>query len=120
MHRQAPEAPDFGILKQLQPRRNPRERQLPALFTQPGPIPDPPAPLIEGRENGISAVRSARSVWAIRPRAPAGRIATTLVLSAGTLKAITGWVRPFSVSAPSCSVLMLPFRATLTRWLSRI
>src|SRR5262249_7777915 len=37
MHRQAPEAPDFGILKQLQPRRNPRERQLPALFTQPGP-----------------------------------------------------------------------------------
>src|SRR5262249_19948254 len=37
MHHQAPEAPGFGILKQLQPRRNPRTRQLPALFTQPGP-----------------------------------------------------------------------------------
>src|SRR5262245_11810721 len=38
MHHQAPEAPGFGILKQLQPRRNPRKRQLPALFTQPGPL----------------------------------------------------------------------------------
>jgi hypothetical protein len=37
MHHQAPEAPGFGILKQLQPKRNPRKRQLPALFTQPGP-----------------------------------------------------------------------------------
>src|SRR5215471_12776782 len=37
MHHQAPEAPGFGILKQLQPRRNPRTRQLSALFTQPGP-----------------------------------------------------------------------------------
>src|SRR5262249_27169547 len=42
MHHQAPEAPSFGILKQLQPRRNPRKRQLPALFTQPGPLRDMP------------------------------------------------------------------------------
>src|SRR5690242_8146144 len=41
MHHQTPEAPGFGILKQLQPRRNPRKLQLPALFTQPGPKADP-------------------------------------------------------------------------------
>jgi hypothetical protein len=40
MHLQAPEAPGFGILKQLQPWRNPTKPQLPALFTQPGPNPD--------------------------------------------------------------------------------
>src|SRR5690349_6135068 len=42
MHHQTPEAPGFGILKQLQPRRNPSKLQLPALFTQPGPITDLP------------------------------------------------------------------------------
>jgi hypothetical protein len=40
MHLQAPEAPGFGILKQLQPWRNPTKPQLPALFKQPGPKPD--------------------------------------------------------------------------------
>jgi hypothetical protein len=43
-----------------------------------------------------------------------------VLLTAGTLKAITGWVRPFNMSGPSCSVSMLPFSAALTRWLSRI
>src|SRR6516162_6588757 len=57
---------------------------------------------------------------AIRPRVRSGRIVTTLLLTAGTLKAITGWVRPLRVSAPSCSVSMLPLSAALTRWLSRI
>jgi len=52
----------------------------------------------------ICAVRSAPSVRHMRPRAPADRMLTTLVpMMAGTLKAITGWVRPFKVSAPSRS-----------------
>src|SRR5215469_12133192 len=57
---------------------------------------------------------------AIRPRVRSGRIVTTLLLTAGTLKAITGWVRPLRVSAPSWSVSMLPLSAALTRWLRRI
>jgi hypothetical protein len=51
MHHQTPEAPGFGILKQLQPRRNPRKLQLPALFTQPAP--EPTLPLVTGRLGGL-------------------------------------------------------------------
>src|SRR5215472_16637151 len=46
---------------------------------------------------------------AIRPRVRSGRIVTTLLLTAGTLKAITGWVRPLRVNAPSCSVFDASF-----------
>jgi hypothetical protein len=45
---------------------------------------------------------------------------TLALLAAGTLKIITGWVRPFNVSAPTCSVEVFRASAALTRWLSRI
>ena len=81
----------------------------------------PFATLATARGAWNSAVRiSSLRLETIRPRVRSGRIVTTLLLTAGTLKAITGWVRPLRVSAPSCSVPMLPLSAALTRWLSRI
>src|SRR5215831_11123677 len=73
--------------------------------------------------HGILPFGSARSVWSNTPSRPLGsdrNDVAALLLTAGTLKAITGWVRPLRVSAPSCSVSMLPLSAALTRWLSRI